>query len=127
MWLILAKVVIGVICLVVSLNLLTRRRVFKGKLLASSGVVVGLDVINEETHAVEVKFTTRYGENRVVKVLTEGMNAGEYGIGEQITILYDPANPLEVKIESVAEHWLLPLGLMAVGVVLLLSLGWRFI
>ena len=78
MWLILAKVVIGVICLVVSLNLLTRRRVFKGKLLASSGVVVGLDVINEETHAVEVKFTTRYGENRVVKVLTEGMNAGEW-------------------------------------------------
>jgi hypothetical protein len=127
MWLILAKVVVGVILLVVGLNLLTRRRVFRGRMLASSGVVVGLDVINEATHSVEVKFMTRNGENRVVKVLTEGLTAGEFEVGQQVTILYDPVNPLEVKIESVAEHWLLPLGLIAVGVIVLLSLGWKFI
>jgi len=126
MWLILAKVVVGVVLLVVGLNLLTRRRVFRGRMLASSGVVVGLDVINEATHSVEVKFMTRNGENRVVKVLTEGLTAGEYEVGQQVTILYDPVNPLEVKIESIAEHWLLPLGLMAVGVIVLLSLGWKF-
>jgi Protein of unknown function (DUF3592) len=127
MWLILARVVVGVICLIVGLNLLTRRRMFRGRMLASSGVIVGLDILNEATHSVEVKFTTRNGENRVVKVLTEGLTAGEYKVGEQVTILYDPVNPLEVKLESVAEHWILPLGLMAVGVVLLLSLGWKFL
>jgi hypothetical protein len=94
-------------------------------MLASMGVVVGLDVINEEMHSVDVRFMTRYGESREVKILTSGSNAGEYVVGQKVTVLYDPANPLEVKMESVAEHWLLPLGLLVVGVVLLLSLGWR--
>ena len=117
----LAKVLVGVTCLFIGLNLLTRRRFFSGRLLSTTGVIVGLDVINEETHSVVVRFTMRNGESREAKVLT----TGEYRVGEQVTIFYDPLNPLEVKLQSVPEHWLLPLGFMAVGVLLLLSLWWR--
>jgi hypothetical protein len=116
----LAKVLVGVTCLFIGLNLLTRRRFFSGKLLSTTGVIVGLDVINEETHSVVVRFMTRNGESKETKVLT----SGEYRVGEQVTIFYDPMNPLEVKLQSVPELWLLPLGFMAVGVLLLLSL-WR--
>ena len=116
----LAKVLVGVTCLLIGLNLLTRRRFFNGRLLSTAGVIVGLDVINEETHSVVVRFTMRNGESGEAKVLT----GGEYRVGEQVTIFYDPMNPLEVKLQSVPEHWLLPLGFMAVGVLLLLSLFW---
>jgi len=116
----LAKVFVGVTCLFIGLNLLTRRRFFSGRLLSTAGVIVGLDVINEETHSVVVRFTMRNGESGEAKVLT----SGEYRVGEQVTIFYDPMNPLEVKLQSVPEHWLLPLGFMAVGILLLLSLFW---
>lgn len=115
-----AKVLVGVTCLLIGLNLLTRRRFFSGRLLSTTGVIVGLDIINEETHSVVVRFTMRNGGSGEAKVLT----SGEYRVGEQVTIFYDPMNPLEVKLRSVPEHWLLPLGFMAVGVLLLLSL-WR--
>ncbi len=117
----LAKVLVGVTCLFIGLNLLTRRRFFSGRLFSTTGVIVGLDVINEETHSVVVRFTMRNGESGEAKVLT----SGDYRVGEQVTIFYDPMNPLEVKLQSVPEHWLLPLGFMAVGALLLLSLWWR--
>jgi Protein of unknown function (DUF3592) len=116
----LTKVFVGVTCLFIGLNLLIRRRFFSGRMLSADGVIVGLDVINEETQSVVVRFTMRNGESREAKVLT----TGEYRVGEQVTIFYDPLNPLEVKLQSVPEHWLLPLGFMAVGVLLLLSLYW---
>ncbi len=116
----LAKVLVGVTCLFIGLNLLTRRRFFSGRLFSTTGVIVGLDVINEETHSVVVRFTMHNGESGEAKVLA----SGEYRVGEQVTIFYDPMNPLEVKLQSVPEHWLLPLGFMAVGVLLLLSLFW---
>jgi hypothetical protein len=116
----LAKVFVGVTCLLIGLNLLIRRRFFSGRMLSTDGVIVGLDVINEETHSVVVRFSMRNGESREAKVLT----TGEYRVGEQVKIFYDPLNPLEVKLQSVPEHWLLPLGFMAVGVLLLLSLYW---
>lgn len=117
----LAKVLVGAICLIIGLNLLIRRGVFSGRMLSTAGVIVGLDIINDETRSAVVRFTTRHGESREAKVLT----SGEYEVGEQVTILYDPVNPLEVKVQSISEHWLLPLGFMAVGVLLLLSLFWR--
>ena len=117
----LAKVLVGAICLIIGLNLLIRRRVFTGRMFSTTGVVVGLDIINDETRSAVVRFTTRNGESREAKVLT----SGEYKVGEQVAILYDPMDPLEVKVQSIPEHWLLPLGFMAVGVLLLLSLFWR--
>lgn len=116
-----AKLLVGVICLVIGFNLLTRRRLFVGRMLSTTGVVVGLDLINEETRSVVVRFTMRSGESRDAKVLT----SGTYKVGEQVTILYDPADPLDVKIQAIVEHWLLPLGFIAIGVVLLASLWWH--
>ncbi len=120
MLLILVKILVGVICLIIGLNLLIRRRVFGGSMLSTTGVVVGLDVVNQQTHSVVVRFTLHNGETREAKILTDG----EYMVGQQVTILYDPADPLDVKIQSVPEHWLLPLGFIATGVFLLVSLWW---
>jgi hypothetical protein len=67
------------------------------------------------TYAPRFEFKTPDGESWSVLSSTSSIPAG-FRVGEEITVLYDPANPHTAKIDSAMQLWFMPLLLGIVGV-----------
>jgi len=86
-------------------------------------------VVNEYYYPV-VEFDLPDGTRKRVQ-LSEGSWPPEYEIGQPVTVLYDPAHPLDARIKSLSSTllmWILPgitgiVGIVFLGVTLLV---WRF-
>jgi len=88
-----------------------------------------MQVVNEYYYPV-VEFDLPDGTRKRVQ-LSEGSWPPEYEIGQPVTVLYDPAHPLDARIKSLSSTllmWILPgitgiVGIVFLGVTLLV---WRF-
>jgi hypothetical protein len=95
-------------------------------------MVIQREYINEQDRIVQeyyypvVQFTARDGRRREVR-MSVGSDAPEYEKGDEVTVLYDPAHPLDARIKSfgsAAMMWILPsitgiLGICFLGAVVL--------
>jgi hypothetical protein len=72
-------------------------------------------------YAPVVAFVTRDGEKITVQGHT--YNRSALPLGKSITVLYEPANPQEARIESFGELWGLPLAAFAGGLMLVGGVG----
>jgi hypothetical protein len=81
--------------------------------------------LNEQDRIIQtyyypvVEFTASDGRRRSVQV-SEGASIPEYEVGDEVTVLYEPQNPLDVRIKSFGSSalmWVLPgiTGILGVG------------
>lgn len=58
-----------------------------------------------------------------------GSSAKPYRDGAAVTVLYDPADPEKIKMESFRELWLMPLVLSGMGVIFIIAslAGWKYV
>jgi len=83
------------------------------------------DRVIGETYYPVVQFTANDGKRRKVQ-LSEGSWPPAYEIGDEVTVLYEPDNPLDARIKSFASSagmWILPgitgiLGIAFLGAVI---------
>jgi hypothetical protein len=97
-------------------------------------MVTRREYVNEQDRVVQeyyfpvVEFTAEDGRRRNVQ-MTIGSSSPEYEKGNEVTIRYDPENPLQARIDSfgsAALMWILPgitgiLGIAFLGAVLLVQ------
>jgi hypothetical protein len=81
--------------------------------------------VNEEDRVVEeyyypvVQFVASDGRSRTVQ-LSEGSSPPSYDVGDDVTILYEPENPNDARIQSFSSSagmWILPVitGILGIG------------
>jgi hypothetical protein len=79
-------------------------------------VVMKREYVNEQDRVVQeyyypvVQFTAQDGRRRNVQ-MTEGSDPPSYEKGDQVTVRYDPAHPLEARIDSFGSAmlmWIVP-------------------
>src|SRR5262249_20309924 len=79
-----------------------------------------IDLITEphedDTYYPRVRFTTLTGEP-LEFTSKFGTHPAAFGIGETVTVLYDPANPTVARIGSFLGLWAAPLGLVFMALV----------
>ena len=97
-------------------------------------VVMRREYINQQDHITQdyyypvVEFTADDGRRRSVQMDT-GSSSPEYEKGNEVTVRYDPAHPLQARIDSFGSSalmWILPgitgiLGLAFLGAVLIVQ------
>jgi hypothetical protein len=129
------KIILGVFTGVAVLMLLIAavssfRAVLKmGKEESATGRVVEIierrEYVNEQDRVVQdyyypvVEYISRDGRRHTVQ-MTEGSSAPSHEVGDEITVLYDPARPLDARIKSFGSSalmWILP------GITGILGLG----
>jgi hypothetical protein len=103
----------------------TTRR-FLASTSAADGVVVKVD---EVTTSRKQETTSRYypvvrfvtGSGQVVRYRDHsGANPPAYRVGDQVRVLYDPANPQRARLDTWASLWLKAVILLIIGVPLLI-------
>lgn len=102
-----AGVGMGVICLVT----LARTRRFLAQAHETPAQVVGNHSRHhnrKHTYYPVLRYQTQEGTSHEV-VSPVGSNPPRYREGEQVTILYNPANPQQVRINNFLNLWLMPL------------------
>ncbi|WP_182902246.1 DUF3592 domain-containing protein [Microbispora sp. H10830] len=96
-------------------------REFRRRAQRSRGLVVGLRASRSDdgtTYYPTIRFTTVYGQ-QVEAETTYGSNPPPARPGEEVTVLYDPARPTRIRIDSAAGSGTLLGGIfLTVGIVL---------
>lgn len=96
-------------------------REFRRRAQRSRGLVVGLRASRSDdgtTYYPTIRFTTVYGQ-QVEAETTYGSNPPPARPGEEVTVLYDPARPTRIRIDSAAGRGTLLGGIfLAVGIIL---------
>jgi len=93
----------------------TRRLIARS--ITAVGVVVDLAVVPdgiEESYHPVVQFTTASGA-RITFESVAGSYPPAYRTGEQVLVVYDPAQPHAAAIRSFVSLWLLPIVLASLG------------
>jgi hypothetical protein len=68
------------------------------------------DDVYDDYYFPVVRFTASDGKTHEVQ-MSEGSSSQEYEAGNEVTVLYDPARPLDARIKSVGSSalmWILP-------------------
>jgi Protein of unknown function (DUF3592) len=127
---------VGLLLLLIGLLVFLRKRAFLSKAATVPGTVVALltqaqrDLsldpelrnvgLNPTQYDVEVsffplvRFQTKQGQTVEFRS-SVGSTSPAYFVGQQVTILYDPANPIKASISSFGSLWLSSLLLFGVG------------
>lgn len=86
-----------------------------------SGTVVGLvrSGSDDVTYRPEVAFTTIEGEE-VRFISTTGSSPPSYNVGDKVTVLYEPQNPINAEIKDFVSLWLGPLVVGGMGFIFFL-------
>ncbi|GLX09731.1 DUF3592 domain-containing protein [Microbispora sp. NBRC 16548] len=96
-------------------------REFRRRAQRSRGLVVGLRASRSDdgtSYYPTIRFTTVYGQ-QVEAETTYGSNPPPARPGEEVTVLYDPARPTRIRIDSAAGSGALLGGIfLTVGIVL---------
>ncbi|MEV4295293.1 DUF3592 domain-containing protein [Microbispora rosea] len=96
-------------------------REFRRRAQRAHGLVVGLRASRSDdgtSYYPTIRFTTVYGQ-QVEAETTFGSNPPPARPGEEVTVLYDPARPTRIRIDSAAGSGTLLGGIfLAVGIVL---------
>ncbi|GIH48444.1 Protein of unknown function [Microbispora rosea] len=96
-------------------------REFRRRAQRARGLVVGLRASRSDdgtSYYPTIRFTTVYGQ-QVEAETTFGSNPPPARPGEEVTVLYDPARPTRIRIDSAAGSGTLLGGIfLAVGIVL---------
>ncbi|MGI5158245.1 DUF3592 domain-containing protein [Microbispora sp. CA-102843] len=96
-------------------------REFRRRAQRTRGLVVGLRASRSDdgtSYYPTIRFTTMYGQ-QVEAETTYGSNPPPARPGEEVTVLYDPARPTRIRIDSAAGNGTLLGGIfLAVGIVL---------
>jgi len=96
-------------------------REFRRRAQRTRGLVVGLRASRATDGTVyypAIRFTTIYGQ-QVEAETTYGSNPPPARPGQEVTVLYDPARPTRIRIDSAAGNGMLLGGIfLAVGIVL---------
>ncbi|WP_169984425.1 DUF3592 domain-containing protein [Microbispora sp. H10836] len=96
-------------------------REFRRRAQRTRGLVVGLRASRSDDGTVyypTIRFTTMYGQ-QVEAETAYGSNPPPARPGEEVTVLYDPAKPTRIRIDSAAGSGTLLGGVfLAVGIVL---------
>ncbi|WP_432933670.1 DUF3592 domain-containing protein [Microbispora sp. CA-135349] len=96
-------------------------REFRRRAQRTRGLVVGLRASRSDdgtSYYPRIRFTTMYGQ-QVEAETTYGSNPPPARPGEEVPVLYDPARPTRIRIDSAAGSGTLLGGIfLAVGVVL---------
>ncbi|GIH64616.1 MULTISPECIES: DUF3592 domain-containing protein [Microbispora] len=96
-------------------------REFRRRAQRTRGLVVGLRASRSDdgtSYYPTIRFTTLYGQ-QVEAETTYGSNPPPARPGEEVTVLYDPARPTRIRIDSAAGSGTLLGGIfLAVGIVL---------
>ncbi len=77
-------------------------------------VVTRVDSDGDTTYAPVVEFTAANGRRYEFTNSTSN-NPSPYKIEQRVTVLYDPTNPINVRIDSPADLWILPFVFMLIG------------
>lgn len=85
---------------------------------ASSRVGTGNSGRRTTTYAPVFTFRDEQGKDYTVTSST-GQNRAAYERGEEVTVLYDPADPERARIHSFTQMWLLPVIFGSAGVAFL--------
>ncbi|MEV1203558.1 DUF3592 domain-containing protein [Microbispora rosea] len=96
-------------------------REFRRRAQRARGLVVGLRASRSDdgtSYYPTIRFTTVYGQ-QVEAETTFGSNPPPARPGEEVTVLYDPARPTRIRIDSAAGSGTLLGGIfLAVGIIL---------
>ncbi|MEU6431187.1 DUF3592 domain-containing protein [Microbispora sp. NPDC046973] len=102
-------------------GILMNAREFRRRAQRTRGLVVGLRASRSDdgvSYYPTIRFTTLYGQ-QVEAETTYGSNPPPARPGEEVTVLYDPARPTRIRIDSAAGSGTLLGGIfLAVGIVL---------
>lgn len=91
---------------------------------STSGVVVDLERRHSSstsssgsstTYAPVVEFTAPESGQTITFTSNSSSNPPAYDEGDDVTVLYDPAEPEEARIDSFMSLWFLPLLLLVMG------------
>ncbi len=102
--------------LLAGLYLMNDARVFLKDAASAEGEVVSVNIStsrDSETGAISysyrpnIQFTTADGRSRVSPTHISSSNY-DYAVGTRLAVLYDPANPSDLRIDSFWSLWLLP-------------------
>jgi hypothetical protein len=116
---------IGLAMLIIAAILVGNSQSFSEKATRAAGVVVELDPSYSSdgtTYAPIVRFLTTE-EQEVVFRSSVSSSPPSYEVGEQVEVLYDPANPDDAVIDSVWQVYLAPMIVGFVGGVFFLIGG----
>ena len=94
-------------------------RDFIGEAASANGVVVGLereqDADGNDSYYPRVQFEAN-GRSYQFRGQV-GSGRGTFRVGEQVEVLYDPADPHHARINSFVQLWFFPMFLGGIGVV----------
>jgi len=119
---------IGIISAGAAISRIAKERSAPGRVV---DVVMKREYVNEQDRVIQeyyfpvVQFTADDGHRRDVQ-MSEGSDTPSYEKGDEVSVRYDPAHPLEARIDSFGSNalmWILPsitgiLGLAFLGAVL---------
>ena len=77
---------------------------------------------NERSYYPVLRFRTQEGSTKEV-VSNVGSNPPRYKEGDSVVVLYDPAQPDNVRIHTAFNVWVFPIILGAIGIIFLLVGG----
>jgi hypothetical protein len=115
----------GVLMAVIGLVSLLRTRQFLSGARETSAQVVGnhlRSASRKPSYYPVLRFQTHEGTPHEV-VSPVGSNPPRYREGDQVPLLYNPANPQQVRINTFLHLWMLPLLFAGMGVAFLLVGG----
>jgi len=108
---------VGLLVLGKSTSVVIDRRHEIATAARGDGVVIDLIASRDsesETYHPRVRFTTANGE-AVEFTGSMGSDPPGFDIGEQVSVLYDPANPNDARIDAFFQLWFAPLMLGILG------------
>ena len=68
-------------------------------------------------------FQDAQGRNHTVTSST-GSSRPAYEVGQQVRVLYDPADPQQARLHGFAELWLFPVTFSSIGILCLVLSAW---
>lgn len=127
MWFIgLIFVVVGIGLVVGSIAAVSRTKRFLATAQETRAEIVGMEMRSgtnsSRTYYPILRYKTRTGATQEV-VSSVGSNPPRYKEGESVPVLYDPAQPTNVRIHSLANVWILPMVLGGIGVIFIITGG----
>ncbi len=115
--------VVGIVPLLVGIYIYQQRSLFVAEANSAQGVVVDIFLATSKartggedikTYAPRVFFVAASNQKVEFKTRASKSNPG-YKIGDQVPVLYDPANPEKAKINTFFHLWMLPTIMIAMG------------
>ena len=111
--------VLGAVFLVVGVWTFFSTRSFIATAARADGVVIDLELSRSDdssTYYPIVAFRTQDGQEIEYQSNT-GTNPPSFRVGESVTVLYDPQDPYDARIEAFSELWLFSIIFGSVGLV----------